>query len=179
MKKRKYIPGWQLKQKLEDKAIREKANKVLDEYYERQRVLDKIQEAEEEQKKIEEQQKRLERVQEAEQDDSIQTSIKDTVQTTLQDSIQPTKNIQQPIADSQPAVEQYGRAYNTESAQDYLDRTKDESLFSDQFIRTPLDPDYADWSARQAIRAAENSYMANDLSSKAATASMKLQERNC
>lgn len=176
MKKRKYIPGWQLKQKLEDKAIREKANKVLDEYYERQRVLDKIQEAEEDQKKIEEQQKRLERMQEAEQDDSIQTSTKDTVQTALQDSIQPMENIQQPIANQQPAVEQYGRAYNTESAQDYLNRTKDETLFSDQFIRTPLDPDYADWSARQAIRAAENSYMANDLSSKAATASMKLQE---
>jgi len=34
MKKRKYIPGWQLKQKTEDRAIREKAATVLDKYYE-------------------------------------------------------------------------------------------------------------------------------------------------
>ena len=176
MKKRRYVPGWQLKQKLEDKVTREKADKALDEYYERQRILDKIQEAEEEQKKIEEQQKKLKYVKEAQQNDTVQTNTPDTAQTALQDSVQPIKNVQQPIVNQQPVVEQYGRAYNTESAQDYLNRTKDETLFSDQFIRTPLDPDYADWSARQAIRAAENSYMANDLSSKAATASMKLQE---
>jgi hypothetical protein len=43
-KKRKYIPGWQLKQKTEDRAIREKAAAALDAYYERQKVLDKVQE---------------------------------------------------------------------------------------------------------------------------------------
>jgi hypothetical protein len=39
-KKRRYIPGWQLRQKSEDRAVREKAADALDQYYERQRVLD-------------------------------------------------------------------------------------------------------------------------------------------
>lgn len=159
-KKRRYIPGWQLRQKSEDRAVREKAADALDQYYERQRVLDQIQEAEEQAKKEEEREQKIKEIQEAQAKDSAQTQ----------------NQIQQPVIDRQPVNESYGRAYNTESAQDYLKRTSDPGMFYDQFIRNPLDPDYEDWAARQAIRAAENSAIRNDLSSKSATEAMKLQE---
>lgn len=170
-KKRKYIPGWQLKQKTEDRATREKAAAVLDAYYERQKVLDKVQEIKDYQEKLEKDRKEAEKTQQVA--DTIQTATNDTIQEAQTDSLH--KNTQQPIANKQQAAVSYGKAYNTESADDYFKRTLDPTLFSDQFIRTPLDPDYADWSARQAIRAAENANLRNDPASIAATAAMKMQ----
>lgn len=177
-KKRRYIPGWQLKQKSEDREIREKAALALDKYYERQNIVNQIQEAQEQQQKLEKKAEEIKKVSEAQENDTTNSNdILDTAQTATPDTSSFIKqNIQQPVAKMQSVTGQYGKAYNTESAADYLKRTQDLTAFSDQFIRTPLDPDYEDWASRQAIRAAENPIFRNTLSSKAATAAMKLQE---
>ena len=174
-KKRKYIPGWQLRQKTEDKAVRERATAALDAYYEKQKILDELQEIKDQQEQIKKAEEERQQIQQTV--DTIRANNTDTTQNFLPDSVQqPQQSVQQPIGNKKQATESYGKAYTTESAIDYLKRTTDPNAFSDQFIRTPLDPDYADWAMRQAIRAAENPNLKNDPASIAATAAMKLQD---
>lgn len=134
-KKRKYIPGWQLQKRQEDRENIEKSTAIMQKYYEQQKVERQLEEIRNQQKRIEEEVKKAQEY-EAEKN-----------RTDLHEE----KNVKQtPITEKKESTIKGG--YATESAQSYLNRTADPTAFWDQNIPSILDPKYNEWAIRQTAR---------------------------
>lgn len=155
-KKKRYQPGWQARRRQEDLQIQQQAKERLDEYYAKQDILNKMEQAEAEAKRSYEQPEENVQQNDTQENDS---------------NILEEKNTQLP----KPEIATPKRSYATESAQDYLKRTSDPNAFKDQFAPSILDQDaYQAWAVRQSLRGATNPTIQNDPVTKQAKAAVNM-----
>ena len=155
-KKKKYTPGWQVKQVEHDEQTLEKARKVLDAYYEAQEI-----------KRREEESKVRQQPTKNEETSNINN---DREESERKDAVKQDNKTVKPSSTANSGIG--GSSYTTESPESYLARTSDPTAFQDQFIPSILDPNYNQWAERQAARA--NATGDNSPASQAAKAAVKM-----
>lgn len=164
-KKRKYQPGWQARRRQEDLQIQQQAKERLDEYYAKQDILNKIEQAAAEAK----------RSYERPEEDVQQNNTQENDSNILEEKNTQLPSPQVAVPNQKKDTSSYGRSYTTESAQDYLKRTSDPNAFKDQFAPSILDQDaYQAWAVRQSLRGAANPTIQNDPVTKQANAAVNM-----